>query len=224
MAGCIDVEQTLHLKGDGSGEFDVRYGMKSADLAQMEQLSKMAEQIEGVTDSADNASPFEFTEADIRRDFAEYDEFGVRLKDVDIVETNGWKFVNLAIHFDSLDGLLRTDFLGDRSLTLTKTGTDTYELRHAAPVEHIEPGQIDGIDAASLNEMMAGMMKGFRAVLHVDVPGEIKDTNADSHTGSTATWSFDLDKDSNALVRAQSQDMRITFTGKDLSLPVIGGP
>lgn len=219
LTGCVDVEQTLSLKPDGSGLFKVRYGMRADELKRMEELSKMAAEIEGITPEEASDSPFDFNEEDIRNDFAEYRPEDVKLEAVQITETNGWKYVNLDISFKRLEGLLKTDFVSDESITLTRSGTDTYTFRHAPPVEKASETKLEGMDAGAINDLMAGMMKGFRAVLRVEVPGTVQETNADTHDTTSATWSYDLEKDTNALRRAQTQEMTLTFSGKDLHLP-----
>lgn len=218
LSACVKVDQTLTLKPDGSGLFHVRYGMTQKDIAQMKTISEQAMQLEGLTNDASSGSPFDFNEADIRKDFAAYEKSGVTLKDVKISDEQDWKFVDLDIEFKTLAGLSETEFIADRTISLTKMPDGNYEFRQSAPVQGMKPAEMAGLDEASIKSLMAEMMKGFQAKMTVIVPGAIAETSADSHDERSATWSYDLDKDPDALERAQKMDLRVVFSGKDLEL------
>jgi hypothetical protein len=218
-AGCVHVEQKLTLRADGSGDFDVRYGMARKDVDQMEEMSRRAMAMEGLTNGAESSSPFDFNEEDIRKDFKEYEPLGVKLTAVRISETNDWKYVDLSIHFDSLRGLSKTQFIADRDISLTRRADGRYEFRQAAPASAMSPAEMAGMDEAGIRSLMAEMMKGFRARMQVETPGAIVETSADSHEERTAAWEFDLDKDPQALDRAQKVDLSVVFEGQGLALP-----
>ncbi|MFH0908533.1 MAG: hypothetical protein V1929_07210 [bacterium] len=218
FTGCIHVEQVLTLNADGSGELHVTYGMSKNDIAQMQEMSKTALAEESASNDVAATSSFDFNENDIREDFKAYEEHGVTLTSVRTEETNNWKFVYLEIGFKSLEGLSRTDFLSDRTLSLVKTAEGHYAFRQAAsgPQEDAAP---EGVDQESINTMMAGMMKGFHAVMKVRTPGKVLTTNAGQSDEQSATWDFDLEKDPQALQRAQKLDMRVEFDGTGLEIP-----
>lgn len=218
LTACVHVEQKITLNPDGSGDFDVRYGMSKEDIVNMEQMSRQAMQVEGLTNGADSASPFDFNEEDIRSDFKEYEQHGVTLKSVRISDSDDWKYVDLGIHFNTLEGLTKTEFVAERTISLTKRPDGNYEFVQSAPVQGINPADMAGLDEASIKSLMAEMMKGFRARMQVVTPGKIVETSAESHDERTATWDFDLDKDPSALDRAQKLDLRVVFEGEGLSL------
>ncbi len=218
LTACVHVEQKLTLNPDGSGSFDVRYGMSNEDIANMEAMSKQAMQVEGLTNETDNASPFDFNEEDIRSDFKEYEQHGVTLNSVRISDSNDWKYVDLGIHFKSLEGLAKTEFIAERTIALTRRPDGNYEFVQSAPVQGMNPADMAGLDEASIKSLMAEMMKGFHARMQVVTPGKIVETSAESHDERTATWDFDLDKDPGALDRAQKLDLRIVFEGTGLEL------
>jgi hypothetical protein len=124
--------------------------------------SQLAE--EGVTD-AGPINPFEFNEAEVRKDFEAYRSLGVTLEDIRTEAVEGWKYMNLRVAFASLAGLGQTEFLSDRQLTLTRLAEGRYELVQAAP-----PGTGEATQEMD-TELLAGLMKGFRAELRVEVPG-----------------------------------------------------
>ena len=218
FTGCIHVEQTLTLKADGSGELLVTYGMSKDDIVQMQEMSKSALAEEGVINDVSSAAPFDFNEADIREDFKAYEEHGVTLTSVRTEESNNWKFVYLAIDFKSLAGLSRTDLVSDRTISLAKNPEGRYVFRQAASGAQ-EDAPPEGVDQESMNAMMAGMMKGFHATMKVKTPGKILSTNAGQSDEQSATWDFDLEKDPEALKRAQKLDMQVEFDGTGIEIP-----
>ena len=218
-AGCIKVEQTLTLEKDGSGTMAVAYAMQESAITEMESISKEARELEGLAGDEGEDMPFDFNEADIRADFLSYTNFGVQLQDVKIETVDGWRHVHLNVSFQNLPGLLKTELLNDRDITLTRNAEGNYVFRQAAPVQDLETEELAGMDRETLNTMLTQMMKGFRAVMQVRVPSRILSTTATSRTENSATWEFDLEKDPTALERAQKLEMEVVFEGKDLSFP-----
>ncbi len=210
--GCVHVEQTIRLKADGSGVLALRYGMSVKDLAEMEAMAQ-AQLAEGEPGEESPANPLEFDEAQVRKDFEEYAKLGVTLEDIRTEVVDGWKYLSLRVAFTSLDGLGQTEFLSDRLVTLKRLADGNYEFIQATPPSPAME-TVEGIE-----EMMANMMKGFRAVLKVEVPGELVEANADRTEGRLAEWTFDVDKDAGALKRAQKMALRVVFKGDGLNMP-----
>lgn len=218
IVGCVQVEQTLTLNADGSGSLAVSYGMSKEDVAQMEAMSREAFEAEGMTNDPEAYAMFDFDEDDIRADFKAYEQHGVTLQSVKTAESNGWKYVHLNVKFKSLEGLSRTEFISDRTISLVRDEEGHYLFRQAAaqtPAEEEAAGKEQDDVAAA----MADLMKGFRAVMIVRAPSKILSSNAGASDETSATWEFDLAKDPNALERAQKLDMQVRFDGTGLSLP-----
>jgi hypothetical protein len=184
----------------------------------MEAMSREAFEAEGVTNEAGAYEMFDFDEDDIREDFKAYEQHGVTLQSVKTEESNGWKYVHLNVKFKSLEGLGHTEFISDRSISLTKDDEGHFTFRQvAAPHPADEQPANDEQDAVAA--AMADLMKGFRAVLTVRTPSKIISSNAGTSDIQSATWEFDLAKDPKALDRAQHLDMQVRFDGTDLSIP-----
>ena len=214
-AGCVRMEQALTLNGDGSGNLAIRYGMSLKDLAELEATAKQQLAEEGMT-SEGPVNPFEFDEAEVRKDFEDYAELGVSLKSIKTSEEDGWKYLSLNIAFKTLAGLGQTEFLSDRIVSLKRLADGRYEFVQSVPPQ-AQPGPPE------MQDLMKEMMKGFRAALRVTVPGEVVETNADQTDGRTVSWSFDLDKDAKALERIQKASMRVVFQGEGLELAEFSG-
>jgi hypothetical protein len=210
---CIRVEQTLTLQADGSGTFDLRYGMSEEDAAEMKRMAGQAAEAEGLAAGEAPQSPFDFDEESVRKDFEEYRSSGVTLEKVKSETVDGWKYINLTVRFASLKSLAETEFVSDRGLSLTRRPDGHYEFRQAAPPQETEP------DVGAVGDMMNEVMKGFHATVRVVVPSRIVESNADRAEDRAVTWEFDLARDARALERARKMDLRVVFDGQGIDLP-----
>lgn len=216
-AGCVRVEQTLTLKADGSGTLALRYGMSAADLAKMEAMERSHLAEEGVTNAAPT-NPFEFDEAVVRKDFENYRDLGVTLDDIRTETVEGWTYLQLKVSFASLEGLGRTELIADRKVALHRLSDGRYEFSQSF---------VDGLEGESeveLQALMADLMKGFRAVLRVEVPGTVVSANADQREAQAVAWTFDVDQDPQALARVRKAALSVVFEGAGLNLPDYTSP
>lgn len=216
LSGCVHVDQAITLNKDGSGRLEVSYGMSLGDLEQMQALTESAGG--GEKDKTASATPFDFREEDIRKDFEEYARFGVKLDSVKTEEKDGWKYIHLKVAFRNLAGLAKTELVADRAVSLSKDAEGRYVFRQAVG-EALPDVQAEGGDGESASAVMAGLMKGFRARVRVSVPGPIVESSGARIEGQTAEWEYDLEKDPKAVERLQRADMRVVFEGGGLDLP-----
>lgn len=216
LAGCVQVEQTLTLRADGSGEMRLHYAAPLESVQAMEDMARRAALVEEEVET-----PLNFDEKAIREDFEAYRPLGVTLDEVSIVDREGARHVDLHILFTSLKGLTETEFISDRSLTLRRIGPDAYELRQQAE----RPAELSSVlgDAGPEGEaLLLQMLKGFRAVVRIEVPGTIQETNGQREGDRVSVWEFRVDEDPAALQRLQQFDLRLTFQGAGLNLPELG--
>jgi hypothetical protein len=210
LTGCISVEQTISLNADGSGVIELTYGMSQENIARIQDMT--ASESNGPA-----ATPLTFSEEEIRKDFEAYKPFGVALKSVKTEERGAWKYRTLDISFANLAGLAKTEFVSDRYMSLAKDAQGNYVFTQSATADE---GKVEAGGAASQTEpALTNLMKGFKAVMRVKAPGKILDTNAPEKTEDTATWTYDLDKDPQALDKVQRASMRLVFAGQGLTIP-----
>lgn len=207
ISGCVQVEQTLSLHGDGSGTLTVQYSVPHDTVTKMEaQLGALA----GGSD-APIENPFSFDTEKIRADFKDYEPLGITLNDVRSWDEGGNKRIRLEIHFATLAGVMKTEFFSDRNVQLKRLPDGEYEFRQkGTPAEQSDP---------EMQALMRTAMAGFRATLTLETPGDVLDSNADQRAPRSVLWIFDVDADSNALVRAQEMDLWVRFSSTGLTLP-----
>jgi hypothetical protein len=218
LAGCIQVDQTLVLEKDGSGTIHLTYSMSEESISQWRGVAR------NMLDSASSNSsspvmPFDFSDEDVRNDFKEYERDGVALQSVKTETRDGWKIRRMVIRFQSLSGLARAGFLADRNISLVKDPRGNYVFTQQAGREDHLPPELAALTGISANSLFSDMMKGFKAVIRVIPPGRILETNASETKNQTAAWTYDLDRDPDALQKAQNASLRIVFDGKGLNIP-----
>lgn len=214
-AGCIKVDQTLTLEKDGSGTIDLTYSMSEQNLARWQD---MANGMFG-SDAGGTAMPFDFTDQDIRDDFKEFEKDGVVLQSIRSETRNGWKTRRLLIGFKSLAGVAKTGFLANRDISLVKDASGNYVFTQKAGGAGNLPPEIAAMTEPPADMLFLDMMQGFKAALRVKTPGLILETNAPQKSDREAAWTFDIDRDPDALRKIQKTSLRIVFDGKGLDIP-----
>ncbi len=207
LPACVQVEQTLTLEQDGGGTLIVQYAMSLEMLAEIEARARAeAEEL-----GEEVPVPLSFDEAQIREDFKEYEPLGITLEEAASWEADGKKTIRLKMRFTSLAALTQTEFLSDRQLRVRRLEDGSMEFTQVAPPA--DPMM------AEMQDLMREMMAGFRAVLTVETPTDILETNADEQDARLARWIFDVERDPRALARAQQLDLRVRFAAGDPPMP-----
>lgn len=205
LAGCIQTDQQLVLRDDGSGRFTVQY---AAPLP--------ADAGEGAAATA------LWDPAAVRADFRRYEPYGVHLQSVEIREEDGWQRLDLSVTFTSLNGLLKTAFFAERTLSLRRNTNGDYVLTLVRAPEQAATG--NRLDLGHLEAEAAGdgTLKGFRATFEIEVPGAPIEHNGDSLSGRRVRWAYSGETDTNVLRRVRDAYFRVVFDGTDLRIPEIG--
>ena len=220
-AGCIRVEQTLTLNADGTGIIDLTYGMREEQIGPLQETARSL--LAGEAGADAEAMPFDFSDADVRRDFKEFEADGVFLDSVQTTTREGWRFRRLVIRFKSLAALARTGFLADRHVSLTRDARGNYSFVQSSNGGN-GTGAFSALAAMPADGGFQEVLDGFRAVIRVRTPGRILRTNSPERSDRTAAWTFDLEQDPDALEKAQQAAMQIVFDGSGLSIPEFRTP
>jgi hypothetical protein len=219
VTGCIRVEQTIILNEDGSGTVKLAYAVTEQNAAMLEAAMQNSE---GAGAMPQSGSIMGFTEETVRMQFKELEPYGVTLKEVNSETRDGWQHLEMAAAFESLKGLAQTPLLSDRAVSLTKTRNGNYKFRQKAGDE--QPSMAAGAaDNPQMQQAIQEMMKGFRVQIRIQTPGEIIKSSAPEAAEREAIWTFDLEKDADAVQQVEKLDMWVIFEGKGLDLPELGG-
>lgn len=220
LAGCVKIDQTLTLEKDGSGFFEINYGMSEETVQQMENMQKMQAAMGEDDEEADDSNMFDFDTDKIKDEFSKMEQDGIKLVSVSSETKDGWKYMNIKISFDNLEALSKTDFLSDGTFSLTKNEDGNYVINQKSAGMGDDDEMTPEMKQMMLQQM-APAMKGMHIAMNVVVPSKIIDSNAMVVNGNKASWVFDVDKDPSFLVDSKMQDVHIEFAGKGINLPDI---
>jgi hypothetical protein len=228
LTGCIKLDQTLTLNKDGSGTLDIRYGMAEQTIAQLEAMERMSQQDGADSDAdAEEGSPFDFDEAEVREKFEKEKPEGVELVSAASEVVDGWKYMKMRLSFEDLEALKRTEFFEDSDLSIRRDDNGNYVLTQKTGADDAgiagAPGGGDGEDAMAeaMMEQMAAMFAGLRIATSVVAPSEILESNATSVEGNKATWVFDIEEDPTVLSKLNGMDLKMVFSGDGVDLPEV---
>jgi hypothetical protein len=224
--GCLEVDEALTINRDGSGTCELAYSISEQAIVQMKAMLKLKAQMEEAAGESDKASTgkgadytFLFAEpADehLRRGFGQYEKHGLVLEDLKVEARDGRRNVRMKISFPGLDSLSKTEFFPEHRLSIARNpeGSCVLEL---VPMSGEKVPRITDEDTV---RQLVPLLSGFRVTLKVNTPGRITETNASEKSDRTATWTFDFDKNPNAVPDLQNGLMKVVFDGSGLDLPL----
>jgi len=224
--GCIKLDQTLVIKDDASGTFEVTYTISEDAISQTRAALKLREQMtepgESATEGVDERFIAVFlnpAEGGIRREIKKYAGLGIALDKLEIKIRESSRYVHMKLSFKNLANVAKADFFRENGFSLSKNSDGNYVLlREAGNKPENEPTSLLAPDAMKL---LTPILAGFNVAVNVSVPGKILKTNAHKSAAYSATWNFNEDRDPNAFTTLQNQRFSITFDGRGLNLPQI---
>lgn len=216
--GCVQVEQDLVLEADGSGSLRIVYGVKDQDLQRMREVARQMAALDPtlVPESADWLTAFD--EQVIRSEWEKAAEEGVQLHDVSTRLEGGWRFMTADIRFDSLQQLFNCGMIKDCHIALTRGPNGHYGYLQSISLQQAMKSLPKGMNMATLEPMLAMMLKDFKAEFRVRAPGDIVRTNADQTEGRQAVWRMNGTQ-ADLVSRMQNLNLRLQFDGKNLQIP-----
>ena len=216
-AGCVQLEQDLTLKADGSCTINIAYAAPEGEQTMMQQAARAMLQQALPASGGGNRMPQDMSDAEIKKQFEAYARHGVKLEQLSTERKAGRVIRRGVISFKALDGLARA-LLPDRTVALTRDARGNYQLVQQSGGEKTMAGRIGALAADDANPLVAELFKGFRATLRVTTPGKLLDGNAAQMEGATAVWRFDFDRDAQAVTKLLQRPMRLSFAGSGLKL------
>ena len=184
LAGCINYEEDLTLKSDGSGEMLMHYSIS-------EQLSSMMAMGGGQQQDGKDEMPFKFKENEIR-DALQAD--GVQVKKVEMKAEGGQQHVYVTVNFKKITDLNQTKTFKEMPFEWGEEGK-VIVFRHI--LKNKNP-QADGSgESTQMGDQMAQAMLGNAAFsFKIKLPDQALPAPNTNGTiledGKTVTWKFPL--------------------------------
>ncbi len=184
LAGCINYEEDLTLKNDGSGEMLMHYSIS-------EQLSSMMALGGGQQQEGKDEMPFKFKENEIR-DALRAD--GVQVKKVELKAEGGLQHVYVTVNFKKITDLNQTKTFKEMPFEWGEEGK-VIVFRHT--LKNKNPQGDGSGESTQMGDQMAQAMLGNAALsFKVKLPDKAlpaPDTNGTIlEDGKTVTWRFPL--------------------------------
>jgi hypothetical protein len=206
VSGCVEMEQRIVLRADGSAEFGFHYSIPMDSYAILQESQAIIQdwQDQGAGNAMQDLN-WIFNEKLARKYFSSED---IRLKHYWITEKEGRRHVRLICEVRNLRRALRTGKLGDFRLVKTEEGN----YRFSAELVRTQLMNVDSSqeDAELLREITRGMV----IQLYVQTPSRILETSGAQLDGRRVVWRFDADEDWWFLF--ESPKVFVTFSGDGL--------
>lgn len=235
IMGCIQIDQEITLKKDGSGSIRLHYAMNEMWVQQMQAMQQMAEKMaqssekqgekEKETMHSEESNFLPFEEEEIKKDFAGLEKEGITLKYVKQYNKDNFEHVDLAFDFKDFNKLNKVGMFKNNQYELVKNASGNYELRFKQQKEKgVREQEKDTakpdeeVPMEGMDQMMAGFLKNMRISYVITVPTKIIKTNATTIEGNTARWIFDADKDPSIMKKMENMEIFVEFSGKGISI------
>ena len=222
LFGCIQMEMQTELKDDGSGTFQMTFGMSANVVETLEELEEL-----GTSDS-EMPSLSGFEEAELRKKCKEHD---VTLKKFEEVDDEDGKRVNVEMEFKDLEAFSSVMGESSQGMQLFRTGDGNYLLKaveseeeadleeemEVSSAEGEEPQEMDMEAMGKSMELMGKLMASIDEldlVMKLTVPGDILETNG-TIEGRTAVWRINGE---NMMSMSMAGEPEVLFSGKGLDL------
>ena len=225
--GCVDVEQTLVINKNGSATYEIKYDISEQTIEHMKAMYELRDQMAAGPGSTVSLEPmdertrvfFDPEEGALAKQVEAYSKYGITLDRIRVESKRGVREVRLKVSATSLGALATSDLFPAYGFSISKTHSGDYEF-YRVPGKFGEAPRLDMSDPETL-KMLIPFFNGFRVSSKVQVPSQIMETNAAIETRYSSTWTYDFDKDPEAILKLQRDPWRMVFGGRGVNIPVI---
>lgn len=225
LAGCVKLEEDLTIRADGSGTLDLNFSVSEDTIGQIEAMRRLARDLESASSQAPPpTATYDFSRlllnpvlGEIEGKLAEYTAHGVAVEKLELKSREAGREARIRVRFKSLAEAARTDFFRQYGFSLSRQKDGSYRI-HRGP--HLKEPVATGEDPDA-DRTLTPLMAGFRVSLTVHTPSAVRSASTPNRSLYAATWSYEFDKNPNALSALQAQDFDLIFEGEDVKLPDI---
>ncbi len=220
--GCVKVDATVNLDRDGGGTLRVIYGMPTYIIKQAEFARDLSHSLD-VAAGKSNLPPYVldvpyiYDEAVLKTKFTAMAKDGVVLDSIKTREQGGWNYVDFSIRFNNFAMLVKQSIFKDIGVGMNRLDGKFCQLKLTLPPLGNTPDVAGVVTQESLNKLTP-FFNGFRVVVRLGLPGEIRNSNSLMSDSRRATWEWDFDKDHQALGRLARDKVVIVFDGSDVRI------
>ena len=227
LSGCIQMEHSLNLRSDGTASYSLKYSISEQTIIQFHAIDKLQEQL---AEANGNPPPkpaidplirlfLDPHQDPIRKALENFKTDGVEIKELEVRTISSRREVNLKLEISDLSKIANTTFFKNNGFNLTKDKNGNYVFYREPYINR--PGEIAKVPAGDDLKQIIPLLTGFKTTIRISVPGNIVSTTAFNNAVSTASWTFDFDRDPAALTVLQHQPFRIEFSALGTQLPEI---
>lgn len=223
--GCLTMEHDLRLKDDGTATYALEYAISEQAVVQLKAMEALKTQLATAADEMPPGPEMDpllhaFLDPDdltLRNALKPYADDGITLKSLSVESRAAWRHVDLSLVVTDLEKAARTPFFQNHGFNLTRDKDGHYVLSREPHIN--QPGEIAEVPTETEQKSLIPILGGFSTTVKVTVPGRILATTAFRTTLSTASWSFDFNRDSGAVHALLRQPFQIVFDSRNATFP-----
>lgn len=225
LGGCLEVDQEIELDSDGSLIAKLKYGAPESTIRQLQLMADLTETLHGLDPQTNHPTAshstsvlgpqlfdFEYVQKHVESSKGP----GLRISALDHNKKESRNSIEIKGAFDDLGHLRKLDHFAGQNMSLTKLENGNYEL----VIRISEEGDYEiptlRVGTEEFRTIMS-IFSGFRVSIKVRVPGRIVAASTFRKTARSATWSYDIKRNPNAL-RELHEPLRVEFMGTGLAL------
>jgi hypothetical protein len=224
-SGCITVEETIVLEDKGSGSLRLKYSIPEQTVSQLQGMLTLKQQL------ADAAAKPEAGEADpltrlfvsssadqLRQELKSYEKHGVKVHEVQFDNRHGRRNVLVVLDFEDVFRLNEIPVFPLHQIELATTPDGNYAMTLRSTLE--DRDELPDMTDENNVRLVQPLLAGFKVDLSIMPPGPVLRTDGVRQSSRAASWTFDFDRDAEAVANLQAANMTVIFGGEGITLPV----
>jgi len=227
--GCIQLEQDLTIRDDGSGTFTLQFAIADEMVNRVQAMRKLEHDLEavsgeslGVPASKDLTTLlFNPTQAALESKLKEYEPLGISVEKLEVKSREARRQVSIKLAFKNIREAARADVFQEYGFSLLRRPDGNYLIYRGSASP--QPGATRPSDPET-ERLLTPFLEGLSLSFTVHTPGKILATTAPIKGPYSATWLFEFNRDPNVLLTLQNQTFSILFEGEGLKLPTFSVP